>query len=98
MKVELAEIVRTVMTVTTEQRGKDLVDFQALAMKNLNSAKEFFESRWERIPATSKMDILMILDCDIKNLERVHELSLDAMDSLVELIILREKDKEYLPM
>ena len=82
MKNALAKVVRNVMNRTSYQSGKDLVEFQIWSMKNFNCAKEFFERRWKDTSEPDKMEILMIIDSD----------------RLVELIIIRNKEEDYLPM
>lgn len=98
MKNALAKVVRNVMNRTSYQSGKDLVEFQIWSMKNFNCAKEFFERRWKDTSEPDKMEILMIIDSDVVSLSNVEKLSAEAQNRLVELIIIRNKEEDYLPM
>lgn len=98
MKHEMARIVRKIMEEASYERGKSLVDFQILEMKNFESAKASFERHWKKILEVHKMEILMILDSDVVSLSNVEKLSEEAQNRLVELIIIRNKEEDYLPM
>lgn len=98
MKHELAKVVRKVMEEASYERGRELVDFQILAMKNLYSAKKLFEKQWNKILEVHKMEILMILDSDVVSLSNVEDLPEKVQNRLVELIIIRNKEEDYLPI
>lgn len=88
--------ISTIMdTVNTK---KELVEFMLLSMKDLSNAKEFFLNRWSKRTPTEKMDILLLLNsddivsCDVMKLEVTQRVL------LAELLMIRLKEEDYLPL
>ena len=79
-------------------RKNELVEFKLLCMSNFEIAKEHFQSCWNKKTPEEKMDILFIVDSKGVDLSEVLKLEVQEKLILAELLMIRLKYPNYLPL
>lgn len=89
--------ISTIMETVDSRKG-ELVEFMLLSMKDLSSAKEFFQNRWSKRTPTEKMDILLLLNSDDIGIDDIFKLEGTQRVLLAELLMIKLKQEDYLPL
>lgn len=86
-----------IMFTLHDENCEELLELKKSSMTDLKAAKELVQSWWMNIPTPIlKMRILFIFDSELQ-ISKIKELDLSARKTIAGILIIKQKEEDYLP-